>query len=221
MVWTLRPFDELWSGDRQPAKQAAYTGYQQQVTDETWLIAEGGAGCAAYLGFQQAISDVLTHNLESKAADQIQHVHLPVATGTSYVGYVLALTALQKTSVRSSSARQCDSIEIAGELVLKGAKQGIASYIQQQLAAHDIRWGNHSLSDEFHGGGYAKTPPDLVQFVEAMNQHPLSQAQGLRIEPVYSGKLLHAVAERIRRDELPHEPRLVVHTGGLQGFRSF
>lgn len=217
---TLRTFDELWSVNSLAAMQAPSQYHAERATKEAWLIAEGGAGHAAYFGFQQAITDVLAHNQRADDDDQIQHLHLPVATGTSYIGYVLAIAQQCNLSHAKSSEPPSPPIGVIGELVLKGATQGIASHIQQQLAAHDISWISHQLSDQFHCGGYAKTPPELVQFVHTMNRHPLSKAQAFRIEPVYSGKLLFAVAERIRRNELPYEPRLVIHTGGLQGFRS-
>lgn len=46
--------------------------------------------------------------------------------------------------------------------------------------------------------------------------------QGVALEPVYTGKMLYAIYQRLRSGEWsPDVPLLAVHTGGLQGRRGY
>ena len=72
---------------------------------------------------------------------------------------------------------------------------------------------NWKIIDTYCCGGYAKTTPELLQFMqdfEAMHDIPLEQ--------VYTAKMMLGIEHMILQGEISPEQRvLALHTGGLQG----
>lgn len=73
------------------------------------------------------------------------------------------------------------------------------------------------LQFDFHLGGYAKFHAGLVAFM-----HDFYLRFNIILDPVYSGKLLYALNELIKRDHFEQGTTLLaIHTGGLQGIEAF
>ena len=73
-----------------------------------------------------------------------------------------------------------------------------------------------TLIHNFHQGGYAKTNPALISF---MNQ--LWETEKIPSDIVYTGKLLMAVDSLLKENYFKAGTKLlVIHSGGLQGNRS-
>jgi 1-aminocyclopropane-1-carboxylate deaminase/D-cysteine desulfhydrase-like pyridoxal-dependent ACC family enzyme len=73
-----------------------------------------------------------------------------------------------------------------------------------------------SLWTGYHFGGYARHPPELLNF---MNE--FYRETGVPSDIVYTGKLFFALRDGIMKDRIPPSSRLlVIHSGGLQGNRS-
>lgn len=72
---------------------------------------------------------------------------------------------------------------------------------------------NWQISDAYCCGGYAKTSPELFQFMQSFeNQHHLP------LEQVYTAKMMYGLMDLIGQNHFPAGSRiLVIHTGGLQG----
>ncbi|MFD1142897.1 1-aminocyclopropane-1-carboxylate deaminase/D-cysteine desulfhydrase [Larkinella insperata] len=69
------------------------------------------------------------------------------------------------------------------------------------------------LITDYHFGGYAKTTPDLLTFIRTFEQRT-----GVRIEQVYTGKMLYGIYDLARHGFFrPDATVVAVHTGGLQG----
>lgn len=67
--------------------------------------------------------------------------------------------------------------------------------------------------DDHHFGGYAKKNGSLLRFM-----NDCWKKYKLPLDFVYTAKMLHAVFENTRQDQLPPGSRvLCIHTGGLQG----
>ena len=92
--------------------------------------------------------------------------------------------------------------------VLKGAtfiRAAIEEYFEQPPA--------FCIHTDYHFGGYAKTDSDLLKFMQRF-----SASTGILLDPVYTGKMLFAVYDLIRKDYFtPGSRILAVHTGGLLG----
>ncbi|WP_415878697.1 1-aminocyclopropane-1-carboxylate deaminase/D-cysteine desulfhydrase [Methylomonas sp. TEB] len=69
---------------------------------------------------------------------------------------------------------------------------------------------------DYHFGGFAKTTPALLAFMQDFQRQ-----HGIELEPIYTGKLLFALYDLIRKGYFPAGQRIVaIHTGGLQGKRN-
>jgi len=97
-----------------------------------------------------------------------------------------------------------------------------AAYLHQEIArllqeAGYPAYQNYELITDAHHGGYGKAPPELRQFCR-----DFSQEFDMPIEPVYTGKLFHALRKMQQAHAFHADERvLAVHTGGMQGARGF
>jgi len=74
---------------------------------------------------------------------------------------------------------------------------------------------NWTIVDDYCSGGYAKTTPELMQFITAFEAK-----YRIPLEQIYTGKMLMGLTDLIKNSRLQAHKILVIHTGGLQG-RSF
>jgi 1-aminocyclopropane-1-carboxylate deaminase len=106
---------------------------------------------------------------------------------------------------------------VIGIAVLKNADylhQEIARLLQQ---AGYPTYQNYELITDAHHGGYGKAPPELRQFCR-----DFLEDFDVPIEPVYTGKLFHAIRKMQQAHAFRADERvLAVHTGGMQGARGF
>ncbi len=73
--------------------------------------------------------------------------------------------------------------------------------------------GNWELVTEYHFGGYAKVNEELITFI-----NDFYVKTGIPLDPVYTGKMVFGVMDRINNNEFPAGANiLLIHTGGLQG----
>lgn len=160
------------------------------------LIAEGGANLDGVRGCM-AIAHQL--QLQMPAA---RTVVLPVGTGTTLAGLAAGLDG---------------ACEIIGIAALKGARD-LESRVRDMLDALDVsptaRW---QILHDYHCGGFARASDGLREFMLAFER-----VQGVALEPVYTGKMLYAIHQRLRSGQwAPTQPLLAIHTGGLQGRRGY
>ncbi len=128
---------------------------------------------------------------------EFDYLFLPVGTGGTMAGIINGLEGKNK---------------IVGIPVLKNGGF-LAGEIKPYLK-HD--YSNWLLLTEYHHGGYAKTTPALMNFIKEMEtKHKLP------LDHVYTGKLLRAVFEEIKKGTFSKGTTLMVlHSGGLQGSNS-
>lgn len=94
------------------------------------------------------------------------------------------------------------------------ALKGDFHRVEVHKLLHPETWNNWELATEYHFGGYAKVPLDLQAFLEEMKIY------GLPLEPIYTGKMLWGVLDKVKQGYFPRGSRIcVVHTGGLQGWK--
>lgn len=123
---------------------------------------------------------------------------LPCGTGTTLAGCVAAVP---------------ESVSVLGIAALKNARF-LASDVAALVPEASHHW---TISHDYHFGGFAEGSPELLSFMksfEARNSIPL--------EPVYTGKMLYALYDLIAKGKFNLGSRIItLHTGGLQGNRSF
>ena len=74
---------------------------------------------------------------------------------------------------------------------------------------------NWELITVFYFGGYAKTTPQLIDFMnDFYDQYKIP------LDPIYTGKMVFGVFDLIKKNYFSKNAKiLLIHTGGLQGIK--
>lgn len=170
-------------------EQPEYLAQLQQRYPQAKIIPEGGSNNLALNGVGEVIDEL-------QQQTEFNYLLCPVGSGGTLAGLI---KAAQK------------SHHIVGISALK--QDG---YLQQQigkLLAGSSPLCNWQLLNQYHCGGYGKFKDEHLQQMLA-----LQDALNIPLEPIYSGKMLLAFWDLLRRDYFPQDSRIVLlHTGGLQG----
>lgn len=100
--------------------------------------------------------------------------------------------------------------------------QGIAEVVSFQITGFSALKGlklkrdNIEITDEFSLGGYARTSPQLFEFILEFYQ-----THQLLLDPVYTGKMMMGIHQQIVRGEWDGQTIVVIHSGGLQGILGY
>ncbi|GAB4254318.1 MAG: pyridoxal-phosphate dependent enzyme [Methylomicrobium sp.] len=122
----------------------------------------------------------------------------PCGTGTTLAGIVAALDF------------DCRAIGFAA---LPG-RDFLERDVRQLVKQSEVSW---QIVDDYHFGGFARTRPELFNFIEQF-----TQVTSIPLEPVYTGKMMFGIYDLIEKGIIAAGQRIVaVHTGGLQGNRGF
>ena len=160
-----------------------------EVIHDCYLIDEGGYGIIGAKGAATILTEIET--------DHYDAIICAVGTGTMLAGIINAANPHQK---------------IIGIPVLKN-EGSIESEINALL---EDKNRPYTLLHQFHQGGYAKTNPLMLDF---MNR--LWDAEKIPTDIVYTSKLLFGVEQMIKENYFEKNTSiLVIHSGGLQGNRS-
>ncbi|WP_339868956.1 1-aminocyclopropane-1-carboxylate deaminase/D-cysteine desulfhydrase [Pseudohongiella nitratireducens] len=208
---------ELYPVSRQQYRQRHDPVWQQELLSlhgPAWLIPEGGANLAGVVGCQQLAF------LISQLPGGYDEVVLPCGTATTLAGLVAGISLLSRQQGTSSLSFRHPAFEtrekvpaVRGMVVLKGMtslQAEIEHWLRCQGVKHCVDW---SLDASAHFGGYAKRSAEISHF-----NYSFWQTHGIPLEPVYSGRMMRALFQRIEDGYYPHGTRLLaLHTGGLQG----
>lgn len=155
--------------------------------NEAYFIDEGGKGALAARGCEEILD----------AVSGFTHVICAIGTGTTFAGLV---NAAGKKGMKAE-----------GICVLKGAGD-IEAAIRPLVGEH-TNWVVHH---RFHEGGYAKTTPELLAFMDGFASHT-----GILLDQVYTAKMMKAVVQLVEENYFtPADRLLLIHTGGLLGLLS-
>ncbi len=122
----------------------------------------------------------------------------PCGTGTTLAGLIAAVP---------------EQVSVLGIAALKNAGFLINDVKALLTQAHH----NWQINLDYHFGGYASRNAELDAFIKAFEDNT-----GIPLEPVYTGKMLYALYELIKKRAFKPGQRIIaLHTGGLQGNRGF
>ncbi|GHN00042.1 1-aminocyclopropane-1-carboxylate deaminase [Cytophagales bacterium WSM2-2] len=162
----------------------------QQQFGNFYLIPEGGTNLLAV----KACAEFAQEKLSILDFD---FICLPVGTGGTMAGVIVGLKGKKK---------------VIGFSVLKdgGFLQNEVKNLVREFSG--VEFLNWHLETDCHFGGYAKSTPDLDNFISQIKQQ-----HGLQLEFVYTGKMMKGVFDLISKNYFPEGSKiLVIHTGGLQ-----
>ena len=170
------------------SKKASILQSSEAMTD-FYFIDEGGYGTIGAKGAATILTEQNTVHYD--------YIICAVGTGTMLAGCINAISPNQK---------------IIGIPVLKN-EGSIESEINALI---EDKNRTYTLLHQFHQGGYAKTNPMMLDF---MNR--LWDTEKIPTDIVYTSKLLFGVEQLIQENYFEKDASiLVIHSGGLQGNRS-
>lgn len=156
-------------------------------TNQYWLP-EGGAEKLALKGVSEIITEI-----------DIAYDVITVACGTA-------------TTLAGLINAAPNNIELLGFAAFKHA-EFLNNDVNKLLSNNHQNW---QINHDYHFGGFAKTKPELIQFITAFKQQ-----HSIELEPIYTGKMLYGLYELIQQGLLDNKRIIAIHTGGLQGNRGF
>ncbi|MDX2070571.1 MAG: pyridoxal-phosphate dependent enzyme [Haliscomenobacter sp.] len=160
----------------------------QEQFPQAYIIPEGGTNALALRGCAEIAEELL-------AQEQLDYLCLSCGTGGTLAGVIQGLAG------RAFAL---------GFSALKGDFHKVE--VQQLLSLNNPN--NWAVATEYHFGGYAKTPPELLDFLVEMKKY------NLPLEPIYTGKMMWGVLDKAKQGYFPSGSRIgVLHTGGMQGWR--
>ena len=119
----------------------------------------------------------------------------PVGTGGTIAGLIKSSSSIQKVIGYSALNNQ----ELKNEVNLL------------------IKHNDWDLINDYTFGGYAKTSPELISFINNFKEE-----YSIQLDPIYSGKMLFGIFDKINRDKwIWGKNILAFHTGGLQSIEGF
>ena len=175
-----------------------------------YAIPEGGSNALGSLGYVRCVEE-----LRAQVPDPERPLTIVHAAGSGGTGAGLLLgVALCGLPWRVVSVNVCDDRayfvarmrQILDEAATVFGLQAAARLSADGDQVFDIR-------DGYVGRGYALSQPDELRLI-----HAACRAQGLVLDPVYTGKALRGLTQELLKDPTTLGERVVfVHTGGIYG----
>jgi len=184
----------LFFVSRENYRRKIEPGFVEEIigkANNRYIIPEGGSNAEGVRGCAEILQP---------GDEQYDIITVCCGTGTTAAGIISSMKPHQR---------------FIGFSVLKGGAF-LESAISNMLLSQDglPRW---EINHQYHGGGYAKTTPDLISFCES-----LYAQTGIRTEPVYTGKMFWGLDDMIRKGKFNAGTKiLALHTGGLQYIKDF
>lgn len=174
-------------------RQKEMAFFQNQIKakfGDYYLIPEGGTNLEALKGSAELGAEILQQS--SRIPDEIR---LCCGTGGTAAGLIQGLDS---------------SSFVQGYSVLKG---NFHKAIIERFLADQPTLDNWQIQTDAHCGGYAKTTPELLQFMQ-----DFAEAHSIFLDPIYTGKLFYAFWNDLEKGKIkPGSSVVLVHSGGLQG----
>ncbi|MDB5230129.1 MAG: pyridoxal-phosphate dependent enzyme [Chitinophagaceae bacterium] len=155
----------------------------------SYFIEEGGYGQPGAKGAGEITA--LTKSFASYS-----HIICAVGTGTMLAGIIM----------KTDQSQQTEGISVMKNNF--GLEEKVRNLLPEEYSSKKI-----IIHHDYHFGGYAKHPPELVSY---MNQFYIET--GIPTDVIYTSKMIYAVNDLAKRGYYPKGSRLLlIHSGGLQG----
>lgn len=155
--------------------------------DNAYFVDEGGASAEAVIGCAEIVDELI---------DSYDHIFCAAGTGTTAAGL---LKGIQKNGLKTKLH------------IIPVLKNG--SFINEEILKYTPHSENLVLHLNYHFGGYAKTTPELFNFIKSF-----TAKTGLLLDPVYTAKMFYAIIDLQKQNIVnANDKILAIHTGGLLG----
>lgn len=144
-----------------------------------YLLPEGGSNALAVRGCSEIVRDLQHAEFDLLVA--------PCGTGGTLAGLIDGLH-----TYFPNSAKRAVGISVLNSKPANGSKMDFLTQTIRDLlpADNSIDW---SINHECAHGGYAKTTPSLLNFIEWFEQ-----THNITLDPIYTGKMLFAIYDLVQ-----------------------
>lgn len=154
---------------------------------DTYFVDEGGASSEAVIGCAEIIAEL---------PPDVDHIICAAGTGTTAAGLLKGL----------QDAGRSTQLHVVP--VLKGG-----GFIAGEISKYTDDISQLTLHLDYHFGGYAKTTPELLEFMKSFTAE-----EGILIDQVYTAKMFYALDDLLQKGFFKKGEKIVaLHTGGLLG----
>jgi len=170
---------------------------------KAYVIPEGGSNAVGAWGYVGCVEE-----LAQELGDQPLTLVYAAGSGGTGAGLILGIKLL-KLPWRAVGINVCDDkpyfVNAIGEIIEAAIKKWL---LPVELDRDEIE-----IIDGYVGVGYAKSRPEELETIR-----DVARAEGLILDPVYTGKAFHGLVQELARDPNALGRRVCfIHTGGIYG----
>jgi len=164
---------------------------------ESYIIPEGGSNNLAVPGSAEIVDEII-----SQLGSAPDYLVMDLGTGGTFAG---ALANIPETT------------QLIGISAIKGVDWNKTLLDIFEGESRFVNKTNWKILDDYHFGGFAKYNNELIDFINSYKSK-----SGIPLDPIYTGKLVYAVEDLIKKKYFKKNSTVVwVHGGGLQGIKGF
>ena len=167
--------------------------YKDKLTREYkkdhYVLPEGGTNLLALKGVEEMVQEIY---------DKItpDYICCAVGSGGTFAGIVNGLKGETKA---------------IGIMAVKEDIRRLVHTAIKKLVPKSVEF---DLIDDYHFGNYAKTTPELIDFIKDFEKRNPT----IQLEQVYTGKMMFGIYDMIQKGKFKENSTIVIiHTGGMQG----
>jgi D-cysteine desulfhydrase len=175
-----------------------------------YVIPEGGSNALGAWGYLRAVAEELDAELAALPPRPTTVVYACGSGGTG-AGLILgaALCRWRERDIRLIGVNVCDDRDYFVRAIGRICRE----FEQRTPLGVTIGDNDIDILDGFVGAGYARSRPEELREIIA-----LSRAEGVVLDPVYTGKAYYALVQELAANRARFGSRVVfLHTGGLFG----
>ncbi|MEO1336146.1 MAG: pyridoxal-phosphate dependent enzyme, partial [Myxococcota bacterium] len=170
-----------------------------------YLIPEGGSNALGTLGYMAMIPELL-RQIDSVGGDLRRIVHA-IGSGGTTAGLALGLAVVDRTDIDVLGVAVCNDAPYFDHRIQTIAAEVEARGWLDAATRSRARW---SIIEGYKGKGYGRTTA-----AEMAEHADLARADGIFVDPVYSGKAFRALRDQVRSGRWTDGTTVFLHTGGL------
>lgn len=171
-----------------------------------YIIPEGGSNELGVLGYLKAAKE-LANQLRGMNL-KIDHIIIAVGSGGTYAGLLLG-KFIYDIQAEIYGINVCDDEDYFVNKIF-----GILKKAQKRFNLNlNINKSDIKIIDGYVGKGYGLSSQEEIDIIKRV-----ASAEGIILDPVYTGKAILGLADQIRQGKFkPEENILFIHTGGIFG----
>jgi D-cysteine desulfhydrase len=176
-----------------------------------YVIPEGGSNALGAWGYIRAAFE-LRRDLEALPgfADKTTTLVCAAGSGGTSAGLILGVK-LARLDARVVSVNVCDDRDYFVREIGQICEAAVGTYRMTDISFTRTR--DVEIQDGFVGRGYAQSRPEELALLR-----DVARAEGLILDPVYTGKAFYGMTQVLQKDRRALGERIVfVHTGGIFG----